>query len=79
MGGSPAKLDYKSLKIEDHRSLGFYMVLKGRCDLVYEVVKVRNLDLVDSSQGTGANDPIVRQIELYHEEREAEVVEGGTL
>ena len=55
------------------------MVLKGRCDLVYEVVKVRNLDLVDSSQGTGANDPIVRQIELYHEEREAEVVEGGTL
>lgn len=29
----------KSHKIHDFRKLGFYMLLKGRCDLVFEVTK----------------------------------------
>lgn len=39
----------KSHKILDSRQLGFFMLLKGRCDIVYEVVKVRKLEHVDSS------------------------------
>ena len=39
----------KSHKIEDFRKLGFYMLLKGRCELVYEVTKQRKLEQVDSS------------------------------
>ena len=58
--------------------MGFYLVLKGRADLVFEVVKVRRLDLIDSSQETNAR--LMRQIRLYgggHEEHEAEF--EGTL
>ena len=39
----------RSHKVLDSRQLGFFMLLKGRCDIVYEVVKVRKLEHVDSS------------------------------
>ena len=39
----------RSHKILDSRQLGFFMLLKGSADIVYEVVKVRKLEHVDSS------------------------------
>ena len=40
---------HKSHKVEDFRKLGFYMLLKGRCELIFEVTKQRKLEQVDSS------------------------------
>ena len=40
---------HKSHKIHDFRKLGFYMLLKGRCELVFEVSKHRKIESVDSS------------------------------
>ena len=53
-------------------------MLRGRADLVFEVVKVRRLENIDSSAETNAR--MMRQIRLYgggHEEHEAEF--EGTL
>ena len=48
---------HKSHRIDDFRKLGFYMLLKGRCELVFEVTKQRKLDQVDSSmEGNDANE-----------------------
>jgi len=69
----------QSHKFEDFKKLGFYMVLQGRCNLIFEVVKVRRLDQVDSSvESTNAR--LMRNIDFNdgHEEREADF-EGGTL
>ena len=52
----------KSVKIEDSSELGLYLLLKGRCDIVFEVIKVRQVDGIHSSQGS---DPMIRQIQLY--------------
>ena len=38
------------------------MVLKGRCDVVFQVVKVRKIDQIYSAE---EGDPVFRQIELY--------------
>ena len=49
------------------------MVLQGRCDLVFEVVKKRRLDKLDSSNET--NQQMMQHLKTYaagHEEREAE-------
>ena len=47
--------------IED-KQLGFYMLLRGRCQIVFEVIKQRKLEMgFESSQG----DPMMRQIDLY--------------
>ena len=53
------------------------MLLKGRCDVVFEVVKVRKIDQIYSAE---EGDPMFRQIELYggQEERETDF-EGKTL
>ena len=52
------------------------MVLKGRLDIVFEVVKIRKVDRVDSSN---EEEDLIRQIQLYggQEEREADY-EGKT-
>lgn len=52
-------MHHKSHKIDDSRKLGFYMLLKGRCDLTFEVTKVRKLDQVDSSL-EGGDDTMIR-------------------
>ena len=60
-------------RINDFSQLGFYLVLKGRADLIFEVVKVRCIDKIESSQETGGE--LMRQIKVYHgshEEGEAE-------
>jgi hypothetical protein len=38
------------------------MLLKGRCTVVFEVIKVHKIDMVDSSK---EGNLVMRQIELY--------------
>ena len=51
---------HKSHKIDDSNKLGFYMLLKGRCDMIFEVTKIRKLERVDSSQEDNGDDPMIR-------------------
>ena len=53
----------KAFEVED-KQLGFYLLLKGRCQLVFEVIKARKLEQKFESSEDG-RDGMMRQIELY--------------
>ena len=65
-------------KIDDQKNLGFYMCLRGRAKIVFEVIKTKKVDRIDSSQ----EDFMLKQLDKqwYHgEEREDAYEEGRTL